>query len=125
MLFSAAAQWLGVPYRYGGYSTKGIDCSGLTVHLFSQVYQIELERRSADIYRENCTRIRQLSKLRSGDLLFFCTGKKNKINHVGIYLKDNKFIHASTRQGVRVDDLRDAYYQQTLHRAGRLRMRFL
>ena len=124
-LYSAAANWLGVPYRFGGYSKKGIDCSGLTVFLFRQVYQIELERRSADIYKQNCTRIHQLSNLRPGDLVFFCTGKKRRINHVGIYLKNNQFIHASTRGGVRVDDLRDTYYRKTFYRAGRLRTRFL
>jgi cell wall-associated NlpC family hydrolase len=110
-LYREAASWLNVPHREGGTSRKGVDCSFLVGAIYKQVYGIKLERNSEAIFDKNC---RKLSKHRldEGDLVFFNTSRKagKSINHVGIYLKDNKFIHASTSRGVIVSDLTEAYY---------------
>ena len=98
-LFTVAEKWLGVPYRYGGNTKKGCDCSGFVSQVYKAVYGKSLERNSAAIRDKNCSKIRR-SQLRTGDLVFFKTGSSRKINHVGIYLKDDKFIHASSSKGL-------------------------
>lgn len=120
-LFVEAAAWVGTPYRAGGYTKKGADCSGFTTSVYRDVYQKKLARNSADIYNQNCVRIRRKSKLKSGDLVFFRTTKARKITHVGIYLKDNHFIHAATRGGVQVNRLDEPYYHKTFYRGGRVK----
>lgn len=121
-LYREAASWLNVPHREGGTSRKGVDCSFLVGAIYKQVYGIKLERNSEAIFEKNC---RKLSKHRldEGDLVFFNTSRKagNNINHVGIYLKDNKFIHASTSRGVIISDLTDAYYQKSWICGGRVK----
>jgi cell wall-associated NlpC family hydrolase len=68
---------------------------------------------------ENC-RVIDLDELREGDLVFFCTNGDGRVSHVGIYLKDNKFVHASSSRGVCVDDLRQNYYATHFHAAARI-----
>lgn len=119
-LYAESAKWLGVPYKYGGNTAKGIDCSGLVVKIYDSVYNKKLYRSSADILDKNCKRISK-SKLRAGDLVFFATGKnKKRVNHVGIYFKEGKFIHSSTSKGVIVSSLHDNYYVRTYISAGRV-----
>lgn len=120
-LFLEAAAWVGTPYRAGGQTKKGVDCSGFTTSVYREVYQKKLARNSADMYSHNCARIRRKSNLKSGDLVFFRTTKSKEITHVGIYLKDNYFIHAATRGGVQVNRLDEPYYDQTFYRAGRVK----
>ena len=106
-LYVESAKWLGVPYRGGGNNKRGIDCSGLTSHLYKKVYRKKLERNS--------------DKLREGDLVFFHNGRKKRTaSHVGIYLKDNKFIHASTSRGVIVSSLNEEYYRKHWLSGGRV-----
>ncbi len=114
------SNWLGTSYRHGGMSKNGVDCSGFTNVIYNNVFNKKLERSSHLIYSKNCRRISK-SSLKPGDLVFFRTGKSRKIDHVGIYLKDNKFIHASPRGGVRVDSLNDKYYKMTYYKSGRVR----
>lgn len=118
-LFTVAEKWLGVPYRYGGNTKKGCDCSGFVSQVYKAVYGKSLERNSAAIRDKNCSKIRR-SQLRTGDLVFFKTGSSRKINHVGIYLKDNKFIHASSSKGVIVSSLEEKYYIRTYVCSGRV-----
>ncbi len=118
-LFTVAEKWLGVPYRYGGNTKKGCDCSGFVSQVYKAVYGKSLERNSAAIRDKNCSQIRR-SQLRTGDLVFFKTGSSRKINHVGIYLKDNKFIHASSSKGVIVSSLEEKYYIRTYVCSGRV-----
>ena len=92
--FITATQWLGVPYRSGGSSKKGVDCSGFVFCFYQDVFNITLSRSSKDMYSDNCSTIRK-NKLEPGDLVFFSTGRGRKFNHVGVYLNDHKFIHAS------------------------------
>ena len=119
-LFDELRTWLGTPYRYAGNDKgEGVDCSGLVVQVYLTVYGIPLERRSADIFDKNCTPINK-SDLRQGDLVFFDTSKKGGISHVGIYLRDNYFVHASSSRGVMVSNLTQPYWQNHYHTSGRL-----
>lgn len=119
--FQSATQWLGTPYRGGGMSRSGVDCSGFVVMFYREVFNLKLTRSSADIYDANCTRLSK-RKLEPGDLVFFRTGSSRKINHVGIYLKDNKFIHSSSSRGVIVSDLDEPYYQNAWRNGGRVKL---
>jgi len=111
-LYVESSQWLGVPYRSGGTTQRGVDCSGLTSAIYSKVYRKQLERNSDDQRKKDCKKV-QKGKRREGDLVFFHNGsKKKRASHVGIYLKDHKFIHASTRQGVTISTLDEAYWKQ-------------
>ena len=118
-LYVESAQWLGVPYRSGGTTQRGVDCSGLTSAIYKKVYRKSLERNSDDQRRKDCRKVKK-GKLREGDLVFFHNGRKKKTaTHVGIYLKDRKFIHASTGQGVTISTLDEAYWQKHWLSGGR------
>ena len=118
-LYVESAQWVGVPYRGGGNSKRGIDCSGLTSQIYQKVYRKKLERSSDDQRRKDCRKVGK-AKLHEGDLVFFHNGrKKREASHVGIYLKDNKFIHASTSRGVIISSLNEDYYQKHWLSGGR------
>lgn len=119
-LYQAAAEWVGTPYRYGGNSPRGIDCSGLVCAIYNDVYRIGLKRSSEDMMNENCRKVSK-KHLREGDLVFFSTsGRRKKIDHVGIFLKDGYFVHTSTSRGVIVSHLEEPYYQKTWRSAGRV-----
>ncbi|MDH6355783.1 cell wall-associated NlpC family hydrolase [Dysgonomonas sp. PH5-45] len=119
-LYAEAASWLGVPYRAGGMDKKGTDCSGLTHTVFRKVYRKKLSRSSGDQAKNDVHKVSK-KNLKTGDLVFFSTGKKNKINHVGIYLKNNKFIHASSSRGVIISGLDENYYLKTWKNGGRVK----
>ncbi len=111
--------WYGVPYHYGGTNEDGIDCSAFACQLISDVYKInQLPRMSADQYKAS----RRIPKkdLREGDLVFFHTmGKGHKVTHVGVYLYNNRFVHASIA-GVQISDLGEGYYLHHYVGAGRV-----
>ena len=121
-LYKEAASWLHVSHVDGGMSRNGTDCSFLVYYLYKIVYNKILERNSADILTKNCKRI-SISRLREGDLVFFNTSGKSKsyVNHVGIYLKENKFIHSSTSKGVIVSNLDENYYRKVWVCGGRVK----
>ena len=122
-LMIESSKWLGVPYKYAGNTKSGVDCSGFTSAIYTIVYGKQLHRRSVDQYTMDCRSVNR-SSLSSGDLVFFATsGKKTagNINHVGIYLKNNKFIHASSSRGVVVDDLSSSYYVQNWVSGGKVK----
>ena len=119
-LYREVESWIGVPYRYGGNTGKGVDCSGLVVNVYKDVYGIKLQRNSELIYKKKCDKIKK-SKLREGDLVFFKTGKKKRINHVGIYLKNGKFVHTSASRGVIISSLDEDYYRRNFMQAGRVK----
>jgi hypothetical protein len=97
---------IGIKYRYGGMTTKGFDCSGFTTYVFNQV-GVKLLRSS----REQATMGKKVERndLRPGDLVFFNTFGK-RISHAGIYLGDGKFVHSSSKRGVRISSMSDRYY---------------
>lgn len=95
-IIAYAKSLLGVPYRWGGYSTKGIDCSGFTKYVFAK-FGIALPRSSYD-YAGIGTKVSR-SNIKKGDILMWDTNNNGTIGHVGIYLGDGMFIHASTSKG--------------------------
>ena len=111
-LYVESAGWIGVPYRNGGTTKRGVDCSGLTSAIYKKVYHKKLERNSDDQRKKDCQKISK-GKLREGDLVFFHNGRKKKrASHVGIYLKNGKFIHASTSRGVIISTLNEEYWRK-------------
>ena len=119
-LYKELKRWLGTPYAHARQDCgEGTDCSGMVMVVYQEVYGIKLNRNSAKILEQNCRPI-DLDDLREGDLVFFFTSDEERISHVGIYLKDNKFVHASSSRGVVVDDLRQNYYATHFHSAGRV-----
>jgi hypothetical protein len=110
-------EWMGVRYRSGGNTKKGIDCSGFTATIFAGYCGVQLPRTSKEQY-EVCEKI-ETENLRAGDLLFFNTRGRG-VSHVGIYLGNDKFIHASVSNGVMVSDRFEPYYAKRFLGAGRL-----
>ncbi len=104
-----ALGYLGVRYRYGGSSSRGFDCSGFTSYIYRQ-HGISLPHSASAQYRHG--RAISRSELQPGDLVFFRT-RGRRISHVGIYIGDGKFVHASSSRGrVRIDTLNSGYYKQ-------------
>lgn len=100
--------WYGTPYRYGGNGRNGIDCSAFTAMLMDSVYRIPLPRTARSQYASGVRVSR--SQLRIGDLVFFNT--RGGISHVGFYLGNDKFVHASSSQGVTISDLNEEYFRK-------------
>ncbi len=115
-LFSFIDDWYGTPYRFGGSTKNGIDCSAFSCSLMTAVFGIGLPRMAKDQYNV-CERIKR-DELEEGDLVFFHTTRKG-ISHVGVYLGNNKFVHASLNYGVTISDLNDPYYSRTFRGGGR------
>ena len=115
-LFHFVYDWIGTPYRFGGSSRKGIDCSAFTKQLYSDVFNLTIRRSSRDIF----SMVNPVNKddLKEGDLVFFKIHSRS-ISHIGIYLGNNRFAHASSR-GVAISSLDDAYYSRYFYKGGRL-----
>jgi lipoprotein Spr len=118
-LLSFMDYWYGAPYRYGGTSRDGIDCSAFAFLLMSSVYGVaSLPRTSKEQYV--ASRHIGRDELQEGDLVFFHTlGRRRAVTHVGVYLRHNRFIHASV-SGVVISDLGDGYYEKHYIGAGRV-----
>ncbi len=110
---------LGVPYIRGGTSEeKGFDCSGFVRHMYEKSVGLVLPRRAEE--QAKVTEEIKRSELKPGDLVFFNTLKRT-FSHVGIYVGDGKFIHAPRPgKAVRVDDMREAYWQNRFNGARRV-----
>ncbi len=118
LLYKAIDDWMGVPYKYGGISKKGVDCSGFTAAVYNATYQIPLARRAADMYAMVNEKV-QKSDLKEGDLVFFDIGRR-ELSHVGVYLTNGRFVHASTSRGVVISDLEMDYYKKYFRCGGRI-----
>lgn len=117
-LYLEADKWLGTPYLANGLSKNGVDCSGFTFLLYQKVFRIKLPRSTKEL-EQKCRKITQ-SHLKEGDLVFFTSEQSTqRVAHVGIYLKDKKFIHASTSKGVIVSCLDEEYYSKHWYSGGR------
>lgn len=119
-LVLSAMNFLGVPYRRGGSSQEsGFDCSGFTRHVFENSVGLILPRRASEQANSPDLIPVQKSELKPGDLVFFNT-LRHTFSHVGIYIGDDKFIHSPRAGGqVRVEDMRQAYWQQRFDGARR------
>lgn len=111
-------KWIGTPYKSGGSSTKGTDCSGFVSSVYKKVYDIKLPRTSKGMYK-NVKKIGK-GRLKEGDLVFFRTSG-SKISHVGIYIGDGYFVHASSSRGVVWSNLSEKYYVKTFAKGGRVK----
>jgi len=110
-------KWLGTPYKYGGMSKSGTDCSGFTKNVYKEACNLDLNRSAADQVKDVV--LIEKNKLRFGDLIFFKISG-NKVSHVGIYINESKFVHASTKKGVTISDLNEAYYKKYFYKGGRV-----
>lgn len=119
-LVAEARRWLGTPYRYGGMERgKGTDCSGMVMTIYSQVEGIKIPRNSA-AQQQYCAPLKR-SALQAGDLVFFSSGSNGgKVSHVGLYVGDDVFIHASSSRGVIASSLTEDYYKRHYHSSGRV-----
>jgi len=115
-VLAAATSVLGTPYRYGGETPRGFDCSGLVFYSYSSA-GIPVPRTTREQYRQSD--LVQLKYLRPGDLVFFTLGR-GKVSHVGIYAGNDRFIHApSSGKRVSYAHLENPYWKKRLVAAGR------
>ncbi len=114
-IIADAQSWLGVPYKWGGNTRQGVDCSGFVKNVYSN-NGIELPR-TAQLQFDYSTKINEREKA-PGDLVFFRKG--NRITHVGIYIGNNRIIHSSSGKGVIQQPLNDGYLQSIYAGAGRV-----
>jgi lipoprotein Spr len=117
-LYQFIDEWMGTPYKYGGKTKDGIDCSDFTVILCKTVYNKIVEVPATKIYSA-CKPI-SIDEIQEGDLVFFKI-ESEKISHVGVYLQNKKFIHASTKKGVIINDLNETYYKKYFYKAARIK----
>lgn len=121
-IYEFVDDWIGTPYRYGGESKKGVDCSALTRALYNFVADLLLPRSSREMYSSRMVesfKEKNFSNLREGDLLFFRS--RGRINHVAVYLCDGKFLSANRSTGVQISDLNDPYWRKRYYSAGRVK----
>lgn len=118
LLVTTVSDWLGTPYKYSGCDRNGTDCSCLVKNIYKQVYGIDLDRRSIEIFKS--TSIIKKENLEEGDLLFFITSGKT-VNHIGIYISASKFVHSSTTKGVMISDINEEFWIKTFYKAGRVK----
>lgn len=112
------SEWMGTPYRYGGSTRAGADCSGFVWAVYRNVYGITLPRTTKAQARET-RRIRR-HRLKEGDIVFFRT-KGRRASHSGIYITNGYFIHASSSRGITINSLDEHYYSRRFVKGGRLR----
>ncbi|KHT58052.1 hypothetical protein RJ45_25775 [Photobacterium gaetbulicola] len=115
-LDSVYRQWRGTPYRLGGTTKAGIDCSAFVQIGLAEVYQQKLPRTTGEQVRQG--KWVAITELQEGDLVFFKTGRT--LRHVGIYLGESRFLHASTSQGVMISNLKNPYWRSTYWQARRV-----
>lgn len=115
-MFEFIDNWYGTRYRLGGNSKSGIDCSAFTQLFFLTVYGINLPRTAREQY--NLSARVNRSHLQQGDLIFFNT--RGGVSHVGVFLQNNKFVHASTSGGVTISDFYDPYWHKKFVGVGRM-----
>ena len=116
-LYKFIYEWIGTPYRFGGNTKKGIDCSAFTKAIYDKVFNTTILRNSRDIF----SMVNPLPKdeLKEGDLVFFKI-KSRSITHIGIYLGDSRFAHASSTRGVVISNLNEPYYSRYFYKGGRI-----
>ncbi len=114
-LYAYIDQWMGTPHRSGGMDRRGLDCSAFVGMVMRDVYGKSVPRVSKEMAGQIKRKYER--QLQEGDLVFFSFGRR-EIDHVGIYLHNNKFVHVSTSRGVIISDLHDTWYYKYFKRAG-------
>lgn len=117
-LYTLIDDWYGTAYKYGGCDKSGIDCSNFATILYREIYKKIIKGSSASIYNQ-CLHVPK-TELQEGDLVFFKIDKQT-ISHIGVYLQNNKFVHATTQRGVMINDLNEPYYLKYYYAGGRLK----
>ncbi len=117
-LYQFINEWYGVPYKYAGKDKTGIDCSGLASKLYYTVFNKKISS-STKVLIDEVKKIKE-SDLREGDLVFFYI-ESSKPTHVGVYLQNHKFVHASTKKGVMISDLNEPYFKKYFCCSGRVK----
>jgi len=115
-LFQSIDEWFGTRYVYGGTTKKGIDCSAFVQAIFQDNYNIDLPRTAREQHK--MATLISRTELKQGDLVFFNT--IGGVSHVGIYLQNNKFVHAASSGGVMISDLYEDYWMKRFIAAGRI-----
>ncbi|NHN25023.1 LysM peptidoglycan-binding domain-containing protein [Flavobacterium jejuense] len=120
-LVEKASQYIGIKYKYGGTTPKGFDCSGLMCTTFKEI-DLSLPRTSSA--QANYGEKIKMKESQKGDLIFFATGRKNRISHVGMITEVNedeiKFIHASTSSGVMISSSKEPYFASRIIQVNRV-----
>lgn len=117
MLYRFIDEWYGVKYRMGGTTKKGVDCSAFVQHLYQYVF-------GYDILRTACLQFKESKKidkedLKEGDLVFFRV-HTSRISHVGVYLRNNFFVHSASSKGVSIANLSNSYWSKYFAGGGRI-----
>jgi len=107
-LEQVVSSYIGVPYKYGGTTPSGFDCSGFASAVYREAYGIQLKRTSSAMWKDGSPVA--ISAARPGDLVFFKSGTFGAIDHVGIYMGGDRFAHSSTKYGVIYSNLGETYY---------------
>ncbi|MCK5542920.1 MAG: C40 family peptidase [Desulfobacterales bacterium] len=116
ILLKEFQQWEGTPHKMGGNSKKGIDCSGFAHYMYVKLFNIKVPR-STRLFLKEGVKIKK-SQLSPGDLVIFRPPSYPR--HIGIYVGDNKFIHASTSKGVMMSDLNNPYWLKCYYMSRRI-----
>ncbi|MDT7830630.1 C40 family peptidase [Pricia sp. S334] len=121
-LYAAITKWLETPYRWGGTSPDGVDCSSLTQQIYEEVYDKEIPRTSLQqFYFDTRAQFKNQDYLKEGDLVFFRLRFQDEIvSHVGIYLQNGKFLGSNSPRGVEITDLDTPYWQDKYVASARL-----
>jgi hypothetical protein len=117
-LYQFIEKWYGANYKLGGCDSAGIDCSSFAQKLYNTIYGIDLDRTAKEQFG-NCKRIKHPKEAKEGDLVFFHVHSR-RITHVGIYLANDYFVHASSSQGVVISNLNDSYWHKYFAGCGRI-----
>ncbi len=127
-LYNFIEDWIGTPYLLGGETSEGIDCSSFSQRLYTRVYDLYIERTAQKQHDSKLTdKFQGKEYLHEGDLVFFkgVNDNSNDISHVGIYLKNERFVHATSHKrdtgtsGVKISNLEDQYWKKRFYTAGR------
>lgn len=119
LMLMEVIKYLNTPYKFGGNSLNGIDCSAFTQNVYQSSWMLTLNRSAREQYQQGVV-INERSDLIFGDLVFFNTRKRVKPGHVGIYIGDNLFAHASSKSGVTISSLDHDYYNKRYMGARRI-----
>ena len=117
-LYNFIDEWYGVRYRLGGNSKDGIDCSAFAQRMYESVFGVNLLRTAMEQFNKTDL-IWRKEECKEGDLVFFHV-RSSRISHVGVYLMNNFFVHASSSHGIMISNLQDPYWKRYFACAGRM-----